>query len=335
MRARPSLTLLLSVILSVVALPALVRGESGSPTSSKPHVLLVAFGGIRGDVLPKVKTPVLDSLRKAGAYSAECLSVLPSRSGPTWTSLLTGQGPASHGVQENDFAGWRPNRAPALPSILRSIGYKGGFIAVTQNEPMGKLLFDADEWLPRPDDDAVEDEALRWIETEDPGVLFAQFDAAEKTSGRFGYEVWSPLYRAAFSEFDRRLGRLCASLRSRPNYAAENWLVIVTANHGSQSRKPGAEKESDRHVFLLISGPRVEAGANLGPTFQVDIVPTLLTHLGVAAPDSLRLTGTPRGILAVTPMDGGVKEAERPAIRAPEGRGSLRYSRGATLRMAR
>lgn len=312
---------------------------AASPPKDSPatgHVLLVAFGGVRGDVLPRIKTPTLDSLRKVGAYSDRCMSVLPSRSGPTWTSLLTGQGPGSHGVQENDFKGWKPARAPALPSLLRQSGYSGGFFAITHSQPMGRLLFDADDWLQRENDEDVEGEALRLLEFENPGVLFVQFDAAETTGARFGYEAWSPLYRAAFADFDRRLGHLCATLRSRPGFSQENWLLVVTANHGGHGRKTGEDRDSDRRVFLLLAGGRVPAGSDLGDTFQVDIVPTLLAHLSVSAPDSLKLTGSVRGVISSAPvMDGGASQLGKAAIAAPEGRPSMRYSRGATLRMAR
>ncbi len=306
------------------------------PTALSGHVLLVAFGGLRGDVLPRIKTPTLDSLRKVGAFSDRCMSVLPSRSGPTWTSLLTGQGPGSHGVQENDFKGWKPTRAPALPSLLRLSGYSGGFFAITHSQPMGRLLFDAHDWLQRENDEDVEGEALRLLEFENPGVLFVQFDAAESTGARFGYEAWSPLYRAAFADFDRRLGHLCATLRSRPAFNQENWLLVVTANHGGHGRKTGEDRDSDRRVFLLLASNRIPAGSDLGDTFQVDIVPTLLAHLSLTAPDTLKLTGSVRGVLSSAPvMDGDVSKLGKAAIASPEGRPSMRYSRGASLRMAR
>jgi arylsulfatase A-like enzyme len=327
-----------SLCLCILVLSSVGVAQSDKPSSIpvKPisRVLFVAFGGLRGDVLPKVSTPNLDSLRKSGGYSDHCLAVLPTENGPTWTSMLTGQGPSSHGVKENDLKGWRPNIAPALPTLLQLSGYPGKFYSVTQNDAMARLLFDAHESLHREKDDDIESEAQRLLEFENPGVLFVQFNAAEKAGSRFGYEIWSPLYRSAFVEFDQRLGKLCHSLRQRPGYAHENWMVIVTANHGGHGRKAGTAKESDRRVFLLLTGKNIAPGMDLGETYQVDVVPTLLGHLGVTVPDSLRLTGTPRGPLNPLAMDGLTKtpgQINRPQHNRP----STRYSGSATFRMAR
>jgi arylsulfatase A-like enzyme len=328
---------LLPVLLPTFALFAALgfsQPDQATPTRPLAHVLFVAFGGLRGDVLPKVSTPNLDSLRKSGAYSDHCLAVLPTENGPTWTSMLTGQGPSSHGVKDNDLKGWKPNVAPALPTLLQLSGYPGKFYSVTQNDAMARLLFDAHESLHREKDEDIESEAHRLLEFENPGVLFVQFNAAEKAGIRFGYEIWSPLYRAAFAEFDRRLGNLCQTLRQRPGFANENWMVIVTANHGGHGRKAGTDKDSDRRVFLLVTGSQINPGMDLGETYQVDVVPTLLGHLGVAVPDSLRLTGTPRGPLHPMAMDGLSKKPGQ-AARPQDMRPSSRYSGSATFRMAR
>ncbi len=311
--------------LACLALPVLAQAEadlSVLTSTVRPHVLLVGLDGVRIDALLRANTPAFDSLREAGAFSDHCRSVMPSSSGPGWTTILSGQFPEAHGVHTNDVTKWKAENAPTLPRLLRHAGHKGRLSAVTHWEPLGQLLPEADDILFRDDDEEVENEALRLIEFENPEFLFVHFDNADHMGHTFGFAPWLPTYRWALEGLDRRLGRLCEALKARPNYASENWMVVVTSDHGGHGRHHGDDVETDRRIFLLLAGGGVKAGSLLGQTSLADVTPTILSHLQIDA-GNRPFAGVPRGIepkpetvhaTAYEKVKGSGETQERPAV---------------------
>ncbi len=100
-----------------------------------PRVLLIGIDGVRVDVLRAVPTPHIDSLAGAGLFSDRAQTTLPTRSGPGWSSMLTGVWPAKHGVTSNQFAG---NHYQRYPDFLTRI---------EQERPQLET-FAAADWLP-------------------------------------------------------------------------------------------------------------------------------------------------------------------------------------------
>ncbi|MDA1184608.1 MAG: phosphopentomutase [Acidobacteria bacterium] len=81
-------------------------------------------------------------------------------------------------------------------------------------------------------------------------------------------------YAASLERIDGQLGRVSSSLR-------EQDLMVVTADHGNDPTTPSTD-HSREYVPLLVSGPRVRAGIDLGTraTFA-DVGQTLADNFGV------------------------------------------------------
>jgi len=248
------------------------------------HALIIGLDGVRLDALLAVPTPNIDTLRREGAFSSECYGVMPARSGPGWTTLLTGVSVAEHGVGNNTLQGWRPAEAPALPTLAKLAGYPLRVAAFTHWEKFSMLMFDADEHLDFHSDGKVEKAVLAELEREDAGIIFAHLDDADKMGHRFGFSPDMPPYRWAIESHDRRIGRILSQLRKRPKYAEENWFIAVVTDHGGHGRKHGGNTLSDRRVFMILQGPGIAPHADLGRTDFVDLVPTLFNQLGLAIP---------------------------------------------------
>ena len=81
-------------------------------------------------------------------------------------------------------------------------------------------------------------------------------------------------YAANLERFDERLGRLLPALR-------ESDVLVVTADHGNDPSTPSTD-HSREYVPVLLTGARVQAGADLGTrrTFA-DLGQTLAANFGV------------------------------------------------------
>ena len=90
---------------------------------------------------------------------------------------------------------------------------------------------------------------------------------------------------------------LIDAVRVRPLYSSENWLILVSTDHG---RLPNGDHGGDSPIemttFILASGPSAALGIPANPTFIVDIAVTALTHLGVSIDPAWELNGKPVGL---------------------------------------
>lgn len=137
------------------------------------------------------------------------------------------------------------------------------------------------------------------------------------------------LYDAQIRQLDAELGRLFAALRRLD--LMDETLLIVTSDHGEEFREHGrfehfltAYQESVR-VPLIVRGPGVPAGLRIqAPVSGIDIVPTVLSRVGVEAPEGIEG-------LDLSPLwSGGSPEpfAERPLFVEAAGGVSHNYFAG-------
>jgi phosphopentomutase len=115
------------------------------------------------------------------------------------------------------------------------------------------------------------DEVERALDATPRGLIFANlvdFDTV------YGHRNDPAGYAANLERFDERLDALL------PKIGADD-LLIITADHGNDPTTPSTD-HSREHVPLLLYGPSVRAGADLGtrPTFA-DLGQTLAELFGV------------------------------------------------------
>lgn len=104
------------------------RAEPTPTASAKPNVLVVTLDTVRADHLApygytKIKTPNLDKLAADGAMFENAFASIGA-TGPSHTTLFTGQGTWSHGVLLNGVPA--PGDVPTLAERLREAGYRTG-----------------------------------------------------------------------------------------------------------------------------------------------------------------------------------------------------------------
>jgi predicted AlkP superfamily pyrophosphatase or phosphodiesterase len=308
MRRPPSArTLGLSTALLLVCLSAVLPVTATAQVGHEPRVLLIGIDGVRVDMLARAETPTLDSLAEAGFFSDEAKTRVRTVSGPGWSSMLTGVRTDKHGVDSNDFSGNRYTEWPDFLTRLEKEHPELGTFAVLDWPPLGtpdsggplisdaidvKLNFDGETDGYGPADAESVEAAAEHLRTADVHAAFVYLGDPDVVS--HDTDSFSEEYRASIERADSQTAELLEALRARPGYDDEDWLILVSTDHGrNDAGGHGGKSPSETTIFFLASGPAVSPGRTDCPPEIVDVAATALAHLGIVAQG---LDGQPRGL---------------------------------------
>jgi|GEM_PF-239178 len=268
-------------------------GMAMTAQAERNKVLMIGIDGLNADVHRQARTPNIDALLRQGYLSGEGWTADTAVSGSGWASLFTGVERDKHGVRDNDFDGSRFEEYPdvltrieRLKPATRTAALLSWPALASKIPWQADLVFDGGY-----DDDRVHDKALSLLaQKAGPDVLLIDYNEPDGSGHRHDYfDMDSPQYVQAVERIDQRVGELVRALGRRPQAANENWLVVIATDHGG-SVHHGANIPEDRRTLVGFSGRSVSPlgldPLRLAPR-QVDVVPTILAHMGLAIPAGL------------------------------------------------
>jgi hypothetical protein len=256
----------------------------------------------------------------------ERLTRADTASGPGWSTILTGVLADKHEVYGNDFRGNRLAKWPSVFHRASAARPKAGCVALVSRAPMKehilkghpgcRLVVDGDKKGYKDGDRLVADEAVKVLQREGPDLLFVYFGHTDSAGHGYGFHPRSPRYTNAIEEADEHLGRVLGALRRRPTFAREDWLIVVCTDHGGKGRGHGGGRTVPevRTGFLIVHGRSALKGRLKGVVPTADVVPTVLSHLGIAVDPAWKLDGKVVGL----------KGAQAPPRPTPDGAPSIR-----------
>jgi arylsulfatase A-like enzyme len=156
-------------------------------------------------------------------------------------------------------------------------------------------------------DEEVTDAVIRLVAESKLDVLFLHFDEVDRAGHRHGYSPDVQEYVEAIERIDGYVGNIVGALAARPSYSGEDWLVMLTTDHGGSATK-GPEDRKYRHgddipehrtVFLILSGQSAVKGPMRSVPHSVDVPPTVLAHLGVEVDSSWGWDGRAVGLTVI------------------------------------
>lgn len=164
---------------------------------------------------------------------------------------------------------------PPAPTLLDSLKAAGKLVyAVGKIEDIFAGCGVTDAVHTEHNMDGVDQTIAALRERTESGLIFTNlvdFDA------KFGHRNDPHGYARSLAEFDQRLPEISAAL-------ADDDLLVITADHGNDPTTPSTD-HSREYVPILVTGPRIARGVNLGTrdTFA-DLAATLAELLGVQRP---------------------------------------------------
>lgn len=299
---------------NAVALALLLTLYTPAEDAKVKKVLYLGIDGCRFDSIEKAETPNLDALMKDGIKSDHCL-ILGERyqkndtiSGPGWSSIYTGVWADKHGVHDNTFKGANYKDYPHFFQHIRDAQPKARLTSFVTWTPIKKFIVSAADVNETDEDEITRDyaksdiaaaaKAVKELTENDSTVVCYYIGNVDETGHKFGFHPSVPQYIAAIEEADKHVGEVLAAIKARETYAQEDWLVVVTADHGGKgtSHSNGHKIPEIYNSFLIVSGDAAQRGDFSEQVYLVDAVPTILTFLEIKIDEAWKLDGRAVGL---------------------------------------
>lgn len=262
------------------------------------RVLIIGIDGCRPDALLAAETPRMDELWKGGAYSFRARTDEISSSGPAWTAMLSGVWHQKHQVRDNDYEDPDLEHYPHFFHRIRQEKPELRTYSVVNWGPIHSILQEGDAtYTSRKISDAlVAEEVASILEKEEVDVMFVQLDEVDGAGHRHDYSVKSRKYLQAIERSDEQVGIMVDALHRRAQREMENWLIIISSDHGGSDFSHGKNIPEHTTVFYIASGPGTLRGAITSEVGVVDVAVTALYYLGIPAKASWDLDGRVAGL---------------------------------------
>ena len=299
--------LIATVVVSLLS-PSTLQAEKNK------YVLAIGIDGMRTDALDVAKTPNIDKLIENGSASSTA-QILGTRyrkndtiSGPGWTSFLTGVWADRHGVHDNDFKGHKIDQFPHFFSLLKQQFPEYKTASYVDWHPIDRFIVSGADIrvaykASGADGYAIYDQRIatqvsKALARNDVRTTMVYFGAVDETGHKYGFHPANPQYVQSIETVDRHVGTLMSAIGSRSSYDSEDWLILISSDHGGQGTGHGGGHDTPtvRHVYLIVSGNAAKKGRFDMPVYIVDLPVTALVHLGVTLQPKWRLDGRAVGL---------------------------------------
>lgn len=259
------------------------------PTPVSPNVIVVSIDGLRPDAIRTFAAPTLQRLVREGSYTLTASTILPSKTLPSHTSMLTGRTPADHGVVWNTVFTADSDEVglPTVFAVARAQGYRtAAFYSKAKFEPLqqpGSLDYSQAPggWFGKWKADRTMTDVETYLESARPNLLFVHLPDPDLAGHTYGW--MGPQYGEAVAAADTALARLVST--ANQTYGTGEYTLIVTADHGGHGRDHGSDDPRDVTIPWIAWGRSVRPGELPAATVRtMDTAATIIWLLGIAEP---------------------------------------------------
>lgn len=313
---------LLSLLWLTMHVTLLAQGPGRQNAFAGTRVIFFGIDGCRADALtaaierglaPQLKALTEDAngLLSLTCYAGGELGTptqQPTVSGPGWTSLLTGVWMNRHGVRDNRFIGGRLQTYAHFMRRIKEVQPNAFCASYADWPPIHDFIADGSRvagkefldvkftstpdasrhFIDNPEKDIeVRDAALQTLRSADPDVMFVYFGSVDEfghgaIDERGSFSPENLIYLNAISHVDSHIGELIRAVRARPKFAEEDWLVLITTDHGGRGNRHGGDSDQERNIWLVAHGKQLPRERLLNePVPQTALVPMIYSHLGI------------------------------------------------------
>ncbi len=232
---------------------------------AQQKVLIVGVDGVRPDALQVANTPNIDNLIADGIYSPHALNDDITISGPGWSAILCGVLSDKHLVTGNNFSNNNYAEYPVIFKYIEEENPDLHTVSFVHWSPINDniVLDHADFKLNLDSDLEVASQAAAYLTNNDPDIFFLHFDEVDLVGHNSGFSPTNSAYVEVIEDVDTHLGTVLNALEGRPNYEEEDWLILVTTDHGGIGFSHGGNSQEEQEIFFIASGTSISSSVVL------------------------------------------------------------------------
>ncbi len=252
---------------------ALLLGSAiaaNAQTPKEPKVLFIGIDGVRYDGLGNGNTPTIDSLMNIGLFTKDSWHCGITMSGPSWSTMMTGVWETKHKITNNnytnaDFANFPyfPKRAKECRPDLKAveiITWDPMNDPTNSNNTAGYVTNSGfDQSIDAGTYGQGSVTAAAKLQLNDPNldILFIHYDEVDAAGHGSGFNPTNPAYINAIKQVDSEIRQVLDKLYSRANIANEDWIVMLTTDHGGLGNSHGGNSITERHIWWIAAGANI------------------------------------------------------------------------------
>lgn len=234
----------------------------------KKKVLILGYDGFREDGLNNFTDPensaVLSIMDSGGLYHSFAGGLKDSpqaaSTSPGWSSILTGGWHDYHGVFDN---GLPKKDVPTIFEYAVQNGYSTTFISswrehfetvYTQDIIRAQLLNEPSQYILAKNDEDSKNQAIEAIQ-QDFDIIMAIAEYTDNAGHSSGFGNDNPLYQEACQQADQWGKEILNIVESRESYSKEEWLIIITTDHGGLEQHHGGQSDEERNTWFAVNQP--------------------------------------------------------------------------------
>lgn len=124
-------------------------------------------------------------------------------------------------------------------------------------------------------------------------MTFVHYDKMDGIGHSKGYA--SKEYLDEVPDVDEYVGRIVNAIASRPFRDDEEWMIVITTDHGGIGKSHGNMREECRRIPLILSGDKIKKGTLArdceSPVSHMDVYPSVMEYLRLPISEDWKLDG--------------------------------------------
>lgn len=240
-------------------------------------VIVLGYDGCRADslvLLDKHQSSAINTVMADGghAYLSYCggknypeFNTQATSTAPGWCSMLTGEWADVHGVNSNDVC-----KSNDYLTLLTTLVEEGKIDSSAFYVSWGGHFSDPEDstywyekqyieekginatFLKADDDIGTYENTLNDVKNaECSDFIFSIFEYCDHIGHDTGFGVGNDDYVKAFEDADKACDEIISAIKARETYDTEDWLIVLTSDHGGYNLAHGTFTIQERYTFIV------------------------------------------------------------------------------------